>query len=274
MSEKRMIKNFERLASSPLRRQALLIAEAGLESINTAKAFERNFVYDSAADRLRILGKKYGLSEFRNVYCIAFGKAAFEGISSASRILGQRLTSGFAIDVSNQYPNIQNIVFRTGTHPHPYEQNVKAAKELVLFAGRAKEDDLVLCLISGGGSSLLCYPHTLDARSQAAIIKELMNSGADIFEMNCVRKHLSSVKGGQLAKIVYPAHLISLIFSDVPGDDLSTIASGPTARDTTTVREASAIIDKHGILEKIGMPSVKFLETPKDDKYFKNTKNI
>ena len=101
-----------------------------------------------------------------------------------------------------------------------------------------------------------------------------MNAGADIFEMNCVRKHLSRVKGGQLAKIIYPAKLISLIFSDVPGDDLSTIASGPTVKDETTVREASAILAKHRILEKLNLPSVKFVETPKDAKFFENTENI
>ncbi len=250
------------------------IAEAGLSAINTQKAFEKNFVYDAGRDRLAVLGKKYDLKKFNNIYCIAFGKAAFAGIASVSRILGDRLTSGFAIDVEANRPQIPNIIFRTGTHPHPSEQNIKAAKELVEFASQAKENDLVLCLISGGGSALLCYPHSLDVLDQAAILKELMNAGADIFEMNCVRKHLSRVKGGQLAKIIYPAKLISLIFSDVPGDDLSTIASGPTVKDETTVREASAILAKHRILEKLNLPSVKFVETPKDAKFFENTENI
>lgn len=286
MFEKRIIKNFEKLATSQLRRQALRIAEAGLEAIGTEKAFERGFVYNTQKDRLEILGKKYELSKFNNIYCIAFGKAAFAGIESVSKILGKRLTSGFAIDVADAEQYSENlgsrqartlnsrIMLRTGTHPHPSTENVKAAKELVEFASQAKENDLVLCLISGGGSALLCYPHTLDVSSQASILKELMNSGADIFEMNCVRKHLSLVKGGQLAKIIYPAKLISLIFSDVPGDDLSTIASGPTVKDETTIRQASAILDKYRVLEKVHMPSVKFLETPKENKYFLNTENI
>lgn len=269
-----IIKNFEKLATSQLRRQALQIAEAGLQAINTQQAFERNFVYDAASDRVKILGKKYDLSKFQNVYCIAFGKAAFAGIAAVASILGKRLTSGFAIDVADNPPAIANITFRTGTHPHPTEQNVAAAKSLIEFVSTAKENDLVLCLISGGGSALLCLPHTLDVASQAAILKELMNSGADIFEMNCVRKHLSSVKGGQLTKIIYPAKLISLIFSDVPGDDLSTIASGPTVKDETTVRDALKILDKYQILQKLNLPTVKFLETPKDNKYFANTENI
>lgn len=269
-----MIKNFEQLATSALRRQALSVAEAGLGAINTHRAFEKGLVYDARRDRLDILGKRKDLSKFRNVYCIAFGKAAFGGISSVARILGDRLTSGFAIDVSGQHPHISNITFRTGTHPHPTEQNVKAAKELVGFVSSAKENDLVICLISGGGSALLCHPHSIDVSSQAAILKELMKSGADIFEMNTVRKHLSVVKGGQLAKIIYPASCWSLIFSDVPGDDLSVIASGPTVRDETTTRDASGVLDKYQILQKLDLPAIKFFETPKEDKYFEKTENI
>lgn len=269
-----IIRNFNQLATSALRRQALKIAEAGLGSINTQKAFEKSFVFDADRDRLQILGKKFDLSQYKNIYCIAFGKAAFTGISSVAKILGKRLASGFAIDVSEQLPIIPRITFRTGTHPHPSAQNVKATKELIEFVSKTKENDLVLCLISGGGSALLCHPHTLDVSEQAKILKELMNSGADIFEMNCVRKHLSAVKGGQLAKTIYPAKLISLIFSDVPGDDLSTIASGPTVKDATAIRESGLIISKYQILEKLNLSSIKFLETPKEDKYFQNTENI
>lgn len=276
-----VINNFEQLATSVLRRQALNIAEAGLRAINTGRVFEKGFVYNARKDSLSILGRQYNLSHYKNVYCLAFGKAAFEGIEAVSQALGQRLTSGFAIGLKQddgllalaRRPS-SNIILRPGTHPHPSEQNVKAAKELVEFASAAKADDLVVCLISGGGSALLCYPHSLNAESQAAILKELMNSGADIYEMNCVRKHLSMVKGGQLAKIIYPAKTISLIFSDVPGDDLSTIASGPTVKDPTTVRQASEIIDRYNILEKLNIPAVKFLETPKEDRFFQNTENI
>ena len=276
-----IIQNFEQLATSVLRRQALNIAEAGLRAINTRQSFEKGFFYNARKDSLSILGRQYNLSQYKNVYCLAFGKAAWEGITAVSQILGDRLTSGFAIGIEQDDGLLalekrppSNIIFRTGTHPHPSETNVKAAKELVEFAAAAKADDLVLCLISGGGSALLCYPHSLDAASQADILKELMNSGADIYEMNCVRKHLSLVKGGQLAKAIYPAKIISLIFSDVPGDDLSTIASGPTVKDPTTVRQASEIIDKYHILEKLNIPAIKFLETPKEDRFFKNSENI
>ncbi len=269
-----MIKNNNQLAISELRKTALQIAEAGLESINTEKAFLAGFVYNPRINSLKVLGKKYGLSKFRNIYCVAFGKAAFAGITSVSKILGTRLSAGFAIDVSDRYPNIPNIQFRTGTHPHPSEQNVKATQELVEFLSRVKKDDLVLCLISGGGSALLCHPNNLRVEEQASILKQLMNSGADIFEMNAVRKHLSSVKGGQLAQLVYPAKLISLIFSDVPGNDLSTIASGPTVLDKTTVREAQRILERYDILKKAGVVKVELKETPKENKYFKNVENI
>ena len=276
-----IIQNFDKLARSSLRRQALKIAEAGLEAISTRRAFEKGFLYNARKDGLSILGKKYDLSNFRNVYCVAFGKAAFEGITAVSQILGQRLTSGFAIGLKQsdgllafaRRPS-SNIVFRTGSHPHPSEQNVEAAKELVEFVSKVKENDLVLCLVSGGGSALFCNPHSLNVETQAAVLKELMNGGADIFEMNCVRKHLSLVKGGQLAKIIYPAKLISMIFSDIPGDDLSAIASGPTVKDETTVADASAILNKYGILHKLNLPALKLSETPKEGRYFEKTENI
>ncbi len=269
-----MIQNFQKLASSQLRKDALLIAEAGLSAINTEQAFEQNLMYSRRTNVLKILGKRYYLGKFKHIYCIAFGKSAFVGIASVAKILGPKLTGGFAIDVSNQIPNISNIQFRTGTHPHPSEQNAQIAYEMEGFLSRVKADDLVLCLISGGGSSLLCHPHSLSVENQAKILKELMNSGADIFEMNAVRKHLSLVKGGQLAKLIYPTKLISLIFSDVPGNDLSTIASGPTVPDKTTVKEAQGILERYDILKKVGITQVEFRETPKDNKYFKNVENI
>jgi glycerate-2-kinase len=268
------IKNFQNLASSQLRKDALLIAEAGLTAINTEQAFERNFVYHAPSQVLKLLGKRYALAKFKNIYCVAFGKASFAGMASVAKLLGSKLTAGFAIDVSHQTSSIPNIQFRTGTHPHPSEQNVKATQAMEEFLSRVTAHDLVLCLISGGGSALLCYPHNVSVEDQARILKELMNSGANIFEMNAVRKHLSLVKGGQLAKLIYPAKLISLIFSDVPGNDLSTIASGPTVPDKTTVKEAQGILERYNILKKVGITQIELRETPKDHKYFQHVENL
>jgi glycerate-2-kinase len=136
------------------------------------------------------------------------------------------------------------------------------------------EKDLIITLISGGGSSLFCLPNNISVETLIEITKNLTQKGANIFELNTVRKHLSGVQGGQLAELCYPAKVISLIFSDVLGDDISMIASGPTVTDKTTVAEATQILSKYDLLD-FYLPSGKELkETPKDPKYFENVKNI
>ena len=138
----------------------------------------------------------------------------------------------------------------------------------------ATEKDLIITLISGGGSSLFCLPNNISVETLIEITKNLTQKGANIFELNTVRKHLSGVQGGQLTELCYPAKVISLIFSDVLGDDISMIASGPTVIDKTTVAEATQILSKYDLLN-FYLPSGKELkETPKDPKYFEKVKNI
>jgi glycerate-2-kinase len=136
------------------------------------------------------------------------------------------------------------------------------------------EKDLVLCVVSGGGSALLCSPHDMTCEQEVSIIAALTVKGATIQELNTVRKHISTVKGGQLAKTMYPATIISLIFSDVPGDDLSMVASGPTVMDNSFMKDAAAVLKKYSILEVCQMPLCNLTETPKEEKYFKNVQNV
>ena len=134
------------------------------------------------------------------------------------------------------------------THPVPDAAGETAARRMLQAVRGLGADDLVLCLISGGGSALLAAPAPgLSLDDKRAINKALLASGADIAEMNCVRKHLSAVKGGRLAAAAAPARVVSLIISDVPGDDLSVIASGPTTPDPTTSAEALAILARYQI---------------------------
>jgi glycerate 2-kinase len=136
------------------------------------------------------------------------------------------------------------------SHPVPDERALMAGTRILEMVKDLTEDDLVIALISGGGSSLLSVPApglTLDDKQ--AINRSLLASGASIGEMNCVRKHLSAVKGGRLAAAAHPARVVSLLISDVPGDDPSVIASGPTVADTTTFADALEILDKYGIRE-------------------------
>ena len=134
------------------------------------------------------------------------------------------------------------------SHPVPDQAGAHAARRILELAGGLGEEDLALCLISGGGSALLSLPAeglTLDDKQQ--VTTALLRSGADISEINCVRKHLSAIKGGRLAAACHPAPVITLAISDVPGDDAAVIASGPTVPDPTTFAEARAVLDKYAI---------------------------
>jgi hydroxypyruvate reductase len=133
-------------------------------------------------------------------------------------------------------------------HPVPDAAGLEAAQRILAMAHGLTQDDLVLCLISGGGSALLTLPaEGLTLEDKQRINKQLLNSGANISEMNCVRKHLSRIKGGRLAAACAPAKVVTLTISDVPGDDPSIIASGPTVPDATTCADAVAILQRYGI---------------------------
>lgn len=142
----------------------------------------------------------------------------------------------------------QRIAVIEAAHPVPDLNGVRAAARMLALVEGAGEDDLVIALISGGGSALLSLPaEGLLLSDKQAINKALLKSGAPIDEMNCVRKHLSAIKGGRLAAAAFPARVVSLVISDVPGDDLAAIASGPTVADPTTFADARAILARYGI---------------------------
>ncbi len=141
----------------------------------------------------------------------------------------------------------ENIRVLEASHPVPDAAGVAATREILALARSLTEHDLLLCLMSGGASALLCAPEGVTLGEKAALTKALLRSGADIGEMNTVRKHLSSVKGGGLAKTAFPAQVVSLIISDVAGDDLSVIASGPTVPDSSTFLESQAVLQRYGL---------------------------
>ena len=152
-------------------------------------------------------------------------------------------------------------------HPVPDAAGLAAAQRILALTDGLTKDDLVLCLISGGGSSLLSLPADgLTLQDKQRINQALLDSGANISEMNCVRKHLSRIKGGRLAVACAPARVVTLTISDVPGDDPSIIASGPTVPDATTCAQALAILQRYGIVMppglKVGLENGS-LETPK-----------
>ena len=133
------------------------------------------------------------------------------------------------------------------SHPVPDAAGVAATEEILALAERLGENDLLVCLISGGGSALLCAPEGVTLPEKAALTQALLRCGADITEMNAVRKHLSRIKGGGLVRAAFPAKVVSLIVSDVAGNDLSVIASGPTVPDPSTLEEARAVLERYGL---------------------------
>ena len=173
----------------------------------------------------------------------------------------------------------QRIKVGEASHPVPDAAGPAAARAILDLVKGLSPEDLVLCLISGGGSALLALPDgDITLADKQAINRALLRSGAHIGEMNCVRKHLSAIKGGRLAVAAAPARVVSLIISDVPGDDLSVIASGPTVADATTQGDALAVLKKYGIeaspavLKQLSNPAA---ETPKPgDARFANVSNI
>ena len=265
-------KNFESIARTPLRKQALLIGEAVYEAINTKAVIDRTVNYNEKTEALKIADRLFDLKKFKRVLCIGFGKVALEAVTEIQAKLQHKIVCGFVIDLKEG--SLGNIVCRVGTHPYPSKVNVEATKELLAMLSGSSEDDLILFVVSGGGSSLLCSPHEMSCEVQVSIIASLTAAGSPIRDINTVRKHISNVKGGQLAKLCYPATVVSLIFSDVPGDDMSLVASGPTVLDATTVQDAKEILSRYNILDKCGLASCTLLETPKEQKYFENVYNV
>jgi len=191
---------------------------------------------------------------FRRTVMLAVGKAAPSMAKALLDSTGGIVERGLVITSKGclngfDFSSNPGIEVVEAAHPIPDESSLMAAgKTLELLYETQSDDTLVICLLSGGASSLLSAPaKAVLFEEKQGVLKELLNSGADIFELNTVRKHLSAVKGGRLAEALYPSMVISLIVSDVPGDDISTIASGLTAPDPTTASDALKVLDKYGI---------------------------
>ena len=265
-----LIVNSKKLATSPQRETILKIIESGLESIQPRKVLETNFVLNGS--KLRISNQGFDLKKFNRVFLIGFGKGS-AGISKIiENTLKDFLTEGYVIDnVSQEFSKIN---FTLGSHPLPSQENIEFTENVLNKISNLTEKDLVLVVICGGGSAMFEAPFKIDLKTLIQISHLLLTSGATISEMNVIRKHLSKVKGGQLAKHLYPATVASLIFSDVPGSDLSTIASGPTAQDSTTLNQALEIIKKYDIQKSVEISLDWLTELPVEEKYFKNVHNI
>lgn len=229
--------------------------------------------------------KKYRLSAFGDVYVLGAGKASVAMAQAVERILGARVRFGFVNTKYGHGGKLKRVKVQEAGHPVPDENGVAGARELVGLARQARAGDLVIFVVSGGASALTPLPAppiTLEEKQR--VTQELLACGANIHEMNTVRKHISLFKGGQLAREAAPARLITLMLSDVIGDSMDVIGSGPTVPDESTFGRAWEILSGYGIAEKVP-ESVRqrleagvrgeIAETPKPgDEAFAKTQNL
>jgi len=261
--DKRWIKNFDELATTENRRLALEIAEAGLNAIATEDVISRSIKLEN--DILTVEGKEFPLSKYKRIKVVGFGKAVGGAALALEKVLGDKINMG-AI-VGREKVDCKYIESFEGTHPKPTEINLEAGKKIFEIVNDSREEDLIIVLVSGGGSALLSYPES-EVEQGARLYENALKSGQTINETNTVRKHLSLLKGGGLAKLAYPATVIGIIFSDVPGDNFSEVASGATYKDEATNEDTQKIIEKYNL------GKYDLIETPKEDKYFENVFNF
>jgi len=196
---------------------------------------------------------------------VAVGKAAGAMAAEAEAILGDRIAAGLALTKHGHGEVTRRIPSREGGHPTPDEAGLAATGELRALLHDLRPDDLVLCLLSGGGSALLTAPTPPITLADLGTTTDLLlAAGANINELNAVRKHLEMLKGGGLARAASPARTIALVISDVLGDPLDVIASGPCTGDTTTFADAWAIVAGHGLLDRLPAPVVAHLRAGLD----------
>jgi glycerate 2-kinase len=224
--------------------QANSIFAAALREVDAGRLVSRRV--RRQGDRLSVSGKSISLANFERVYLIAFGKTAPIMAGSLAKILGRYLTGGIVVGPPGARFASKNIQFLRAAHPLPDRNSVKAGREILNLASETGPRDLLFVLISGGGSAQVCLPVSpVTLMEKRRVTEGLLRAGADITELNAVRKHLSAIKGGRLAEAAYPARVVNLVLSDVIGNDLESIASGPTHWDSSTYAQAAKILKKY-----------------------------
>jgi glycerate 2-kinase len=203
-------------------------------------------------DHLHVAGTNYDLATFERIIVVGAGKATARMALAVESLLGNRIAAGLIVVKEEHTAPLKIIGQVEASHPVPNEAGIAGAQRILDMVRAADEKTLVICLLSGGASALLVAPvEGLTLQDKQEATRLLLNAGASINELNAVRKHLSAVKGGRLAQAAYPAQLAALIVSDVIGDPLAVIASGPTSADNSTFADAWAVIEKFGLQEKL-----------------------
>ena len=249
------IQNFDDLATTDKKRDCLEILESGLQAADPKNIISK-FV---TPKEIKIGNKILNIENYSSIYSVAFGKAADSMTRALNTIIP--IKSGIIVIPKGTKAKIKGKKFQifNPRHPKPDQTSVKAAKEVMKFVENKKSGELIIFLVSGGGSSLLAMPDDITLDDKIHVTNLLLKSGVTIQEVNCVRKHLSKIKGGKLVESM-KCDGISLVMSDVEGDDLSSIASGTTYMDDTTYANALEILKKYKIRWKMPTEVLRVLE--------------
>ncbi|MDH3312928.1 MAG: DUF4147 domain-containing protein [Nitrosopumilus sp.] len=256
-----IIQNFKELATTEKKKKCLEILEAGLQAADPQNIIPKYV----SPNEIKINNKVFNIGKFSNIYSVAFGKAGDSMTRALNAIVP--IKSGIIVIPKGTKSKIKGKKFQifNSRHPQPDKTSVKAAKEVMKFVQNKRSDELIIFLVSGGGSSLLAMPDEITLDDKVHVTKLLLKTGVTIQEFNCIRKHLSKIKGGKLIENM-KCHGVSLVMSDVEGDDLSSIASGTTYMDNTTYADALEIIDKYKIRWKIPTEVLQILEKGLNEK--------
>jgi glycerate 2-kinase len=266
-----------------LRQDVRAIFDAGVAAADPYAAIGRHVSVEMGT--LLVAGQAYRLEDYKRIVVVGGGKASARMAQALEDLLGNRISRG-VINVKRGYAvPLRTIRVNEASHPLPDEAGYHGARVVAELVEKAGAGDLIFCLISGGGSALLPCPAdgiTLEEKGQTT--QMLLDCGARIQEINAVRKHISKLKGGRLARLAFPAEVVSLILSDVVGDALDAIASGPTAADSTTFADCLGIVHKYGLEAIIPRAVARLLqrgasgavpETPKPgDPVLANVQNV
>jgi hydroxypyruvate reductase len=266
-----------------MRRQAETIFQAGLRAVDPGQAVRRWCRLNG--DQLTIGERQFDLARFERIILLGAGKAGAPMAQAVEEILGDRLAEGVVVVKYRHVASLRKTILFEAGHPYPDDNGLCAARQIYSRAVAADAQTLIIVVISGGGSALLPLPvDGITLADKQETTRLLLACGATIHEINSVRKHLSAVKGGQLARVAFPATVVALVLSDVVGDDLDTIASGPCVPDRHTYADCINIVNRYELTDRLPPHVIKHLlagamgkvpETPKPgDPVFDNVSNV
>jgi glycerate 2-kinase len=233
-----------------MREDALGIFHSALEAVDPIGAIHSHVSMDNGS--LVVSGTRLELDDYDRIWVVGAGKGTAPMAQAMEELLDERIFEGAIVVKDGHGLPLKRVRVHEASHPVPDQRGVQGGEDILSLVKRTKERDLVISLLSGGGSALLVAPaQGVTLKDKQEVTRLLLACGATIHEINAVRKHLSRIKGGGLARSAHPAKVVSLILSDVIGDDLDVIASGPVVPDPSTFHQAEAVLKRHGIWEEV-----------------------